>query len=89
MTHWFDIDREWLEEIYFTREPDFYKQVYKMNTEGQEMETYQIFLFPMGNTKVTEELEIQARNDLVTANIKGVKQGIILMMKKLLIIHNH
>ena len=44
-----------------------------MNIEGQYMETCQIFLFPMGNAKITEELEFhpispvlkfQAREDL-------------------------
>ena len=28
-----------------------------MNTEGQDMETYQIFLALMGNAKFTEELK--------------------------------
>ena len=39
-----------------------------MDTEGQEIETYQIFLVPMGNTVITEVLELQARNDSVTPN---------------------
>ena len=30
------------------------KKLYKMNTEGQEMEMNQIFVVTMGNTKVTE-----------------------------------
>ena len=34
-----------------------------MNTEGQEMDTYQIFVVLMGNTKVIEELELQAPKD--------------------------
>ena len=42
---------------------DFYKKLYKMNIEGQEMETYQIFVVPMGNTKITEEIDFQAPND--------------------------
>ena len=41
-----------------------------MNNEGQDMETYQIFVFPMGNNKITEELELQACNDSVTQNIR-------------------
>ena len=31
-TRWFVIDHEWLEEKFFTGEPDFYKCFYKMNT---------------------------------------------------------
>ena len=37
------------------------------------METYQIFVVPEGNTRTMEEPELQARNDPVTPNIKGVK----------------
>ena len=32
------------------------------------MDSYQIFVFLMGNNKMTEELEIQARNDPATKN---------------------
>ena len=31
-----------------------------MNIEGQNMETYQFFVDPMSNTKITEEIEFQA-----------------------------
>ena len=41
-----------------------------MNNEGQEMETYQIFVFLMGNTKISEEIQLQAHNNSVTPNIK-------------------
>ena len=34
------------------------------------MKTYQIFVVPEGNTKVTEEIELQAHNDSVTQNIE-------------------
>ena len=30
---------------------------YQMNIEGQEMETYQFFVVPIGNAKITEETE--------------------------------
>ena len=53
------------------------------------METYQIFVVPMGNTKITEELELQGRNHSVTPNIKGIKHGMIWMKRKLLKIKNH
>ena len=39
------------------------------------MVTYQIFLVPMGDTKITEELELQAHNNSVTPNIKGKIMG--------------
>ena len=63
---WFYLDREWLQETFCTREPDFYKQLYKMNTARQEMYSYQISFFPVVNNQIIEELELQARNDSVT-----------------------
>ena len=53
-TRYFDLDHEWLEKKFCTRELDFYKQLYKMNTKRQDMETYQIFVVPTGNTRIKE-----------------------------------
>ena len=62
-------------KIFFTHETDFYKQLYNINTEVQQMETYQIFVFPIGNTKITEELQLQSNDDSVTPNIeKKIKE---------------
>ena len=47
-----------------------------MNTEGQDMETYQIFLVPKCNNKITEELDLKACNDSVTPNIRKKTNGI-------------
>ena len=52
-TRCFDIDHDRLEENVCTREPYFYKQIYKINTEGQEMETCKKFVVPMVYTKIT------------------------------------
>ena len=41
---WFGHDNERLEEMFCTREPDNYTKLYKINIEGQDMETYQIFV---------------------------------------------
>ena len=60
-----------------------------MNNEGQKMETYQIFVVLMVNTKTTEESDLQTCNDSVTPNMNCKKQGMIWMMKKLLRIQNH
>ena len=49
---WFDIDHEMLEKKFCTREPDLYKQLYKMNTEGQEMEKYQTLSLSVCNVKI-------------------------------------
>ena len=53
-TRWFDRDNEWLEEHFSIREPEFYKNLCKTNIEGQDMETYQIFVAPIGNAKIAE-----------------------------------
>ena len=65
---WFDLDHGCLEEIFSTLEPDFCTKSFKMNTEVQDMETCQIFVVPMGNTKITEELYFQAPKDSVTSS---------------------
>ena len=52
LTHCFHLGHEWLEEKVSTREPDSYKCFYKLNTEGQGMEAYEIFVFPVGNTNI-------------------------------------
>ena len=39
------------------------------------MEIYEIFVFPKYNTKIIEELEIQARKNPVTPNNKKEKSG--------------
>ena len=41
-----------------------------MNTEGEEMETYHIFVVLMGNTIITKEPDLQAPQDSETPNIK-------------------
>ena len=76
MTRWFDLDHEWLEETFCTFEPNFYKV--------ERWVHIKYFLVPKGNTKITEELYLQALNDSVTQNIKGGKQVSIWIIKKLI-----
>ena len=56
--------------MFCTQETYFYKQIYKMITEGQEMEIYQIFVVPMGNYKTTKELKLQSSIESVRQNTK-------------------
>ena len=69
-TCWFNIDIEWLKEKISTLEPDLYTKLFKMNIEGQDIEIYQTFVFPLDNNKSTEELDLPVRNDSVTPNNK-------------------
>ena len=70
LTGWFDLYHEWLEELFCTLEPDFYKQLYKINTEVQETNSFQIFVVSMGNTKITEELDLQGYKNTMKQNIR-------------------
>ena len=45
---WFDIDHEWLEENFVTREPNFYKKFIK---KILDMKTNKLFAVPIGNAK--------------------------------------
>ena len=45
-----------------------------MNTEGEEMETYHIFVVLMGNTIITKEPDLQEPQDSETPNIKIEKE---------------
>ena len=56
-TRWFDLDHEWLEENFRTREPDFYKKVYQEKIKGDDKKTYQIFAVPIGNAKTTRNIQ--------------------------------
>ena len=38
-------------------------KTFENNIEGQEMEAYQLFVVPMGNTKSTEESGLRAPTD--------------------------
>ena len=41
-----------------------------MNIEGQEMEIYQIFVFPMGDNKITEEIQFHPRKPMLKHQAK-------------------
>ena len=45
-----------------------------MNTEGQEMETYKIFVVLMGNTKITKYSDIKGTKYSVTPNNNKEKE---------------
>ena len=52
----FDLDHEWLEDNFRTREPDFYKNIYQKHINVQETKTYLLFVVPIGNAKITENV---------------------------------
>ena len=63
--HWFDLDIEWAEEIFSTREPRFYKRLFIINIEGQSGITYPLFTVPIRNEKEIGEIEYNFQDPLV------------------------
>ena len=53
---WFDLNHERLEEVFRTHELDFYNKNYIKNNRGHDTKTYQLFLVPIGNAKITENI---------------------------------
>ena len=50
----FDIDFDWIEVNFSTRETDFYKKLFQSHDETQDTNTYKIFQVPIGNAKCVE-----------------------------------
>ena len=69
---WFDLDNEWLKEIFRTREPDFYENIYQKNIRGQVMKTYPLFVVLIGNAKITEKIVFQPRSSSAKISPKVV-----------------
>ena len=63
--HWFDLDIEWFEEKFSTREPQFYKRLFQTNIGGQYGITHPIFPVPIRNAKETGEIEYCLQAQLV------------------------
>ena len=52
--YWFDIDLDWIEINFSTREPDFYKKLFQNHDNEQEADSFRIFEVPIGNAKVVK-----------------------------------
>ena len=48
---WFDLDFDWIEVNFITREPDFYYKLFQSHDGSQETNTFKSFQVPIGNTK--------------------------------------
>ena len=51
---WFDLDLDWINMNFSTREPDFYKKLFKSHENEQDTNTSKKFQFPIGNAKVVK-----------------------------------
>ena len=63
--HWFDIDIQWVEENFSTRESQLYKRMFQINIEGQYRLTYPTFTVTIRNSKNTGEIEYNLKYPLV------------------------
>ena len=49
---WFDLDLDWIDMSFSTREPDFYKKFFQSHDNEKETNTFKFFQVPIGNAKV-------------------------------------
>ena len=52
--YWLDIDLDWIDINFSTREPDFYKKLFQNHYNEQETDSFRIFEVPIGNAKVVK-----------------------------------
>ena len=50
----FDIDFDWIEVNFITREPDFHKKLLENHNDSQDTNTFKIFQVTIGNSKCVE-----------------------------------
>ena len=51
---WFDLDLDYIEVNFSTREPDFYKKHFQIHDDTQDKNTYKSIQVPIGNSKFVE-----------------------------------
>ena len=56
---WFDLDLDWIDIHFSTREPDFYKKLFQSHDNKQDKDTFKTFQVPIGNAKVVKSFMYQ------------------------------
>ena len=56
---WFDLDLDWIEIKFSSREPDFYKKLFQSHDDKQDDNTFNTFQVPIGNAKLVESFKFQ------------------------------
>ena len=49
-----------------THEPDFYQKLYQTKFRGGYTKTYQLFAVPIGNAKITDEIQFHPEEPVIT-----------------------
>ena len=56
---WFDIDLDWIEINFSSREPDFYKKLFQIHDDTQDINTFKTFQVPIVNAKRVESFKFK------------------------------
>ena len=51
---WFDLDLDWIDINFSTREPYFYRKHFQIHDHEQDTNTFKTFQVPIGNEKVVK-----------------------------------
>ena len=52
--HWFDIELDWIEVNFSTREPDFYRKLFQSHDDTKDINKFRLFQVLIGNEKCVE-----------------------------------
>ena len=52
--HWFDLDFDWIEVNFSTRDPGFYSKIYHRHDKTQDINKFKMFKVPIRNIKCVE-----------------------------------
>ena len=56
---WFDLDLDWIEINFSSREPDFCKKLFQSHDNTQDNNIFKSFQVPIGNAKCVESFKFQ------------------------------
>ena len=56
---WFDLDFDWIEVNFITREPNFYNKLFQSHDNKQDTNIFKLFQAPIGNATFVESFKFQ------------------------------
>ena len=62
---WFDLDFDWVEVNFSTSEPDFYKKIFQIHDNTQDIHTFRFFQVPIVNAKCVESFKFQNYSPII------------------------
>ena len=54
---WFDLNLDWIDINFSTREPDFHRRLFQSHDNKQDEDTFKIFQVPIGNSKIVKSFK--------------------------------